>query len=171
MSVLERRYAVALMEVLKSQEERAKADKDLCEVADMFTSNSQFKKIMLDPRIDAKLKTGVVKDIFYKDNPLLISFISLLIDKDRIKYLDGISKEFSELTRKSNNEIKLNIVSATDLTNDEINGITDKYKKLYKADNATHELVVDESVIGGVKVTIGNKVYDGTVKTQLRDML
>ena len=70
-----------------------------------------------------------------------------------------------------NNEIRMKIVSATDLTDDEINGITDKYKKLYKADSATHELVVDESVIGGVKVTIGNKVFDGTVRTQLRDML
>ena len=171
MSALERRYAVALMEAIKSKEEQDKVNKDLNEVAEMFTSNLQFKKIMLDPRLNAKLKTGVVKDIFYKDNPLLISFISVLIDKDRIRYLDGISKEFSELTRKRNNEIKMKIVSATNLTDDEINGITDKYKKLYKADSATHELLVDESVIGGVKVVIGNVVYDGTVKTQLRDML
>ena len=171
MSALERRYAVALMNALKSKEEQNNVNKDLCEVADMFTSNLQFKKIMLDPRLDPKVKTGVIKDIFYKDNPLLISFISVLIDKNRIKYLDGISKEFSELTRKANNQINMKIVSATNLTNDEINGITDKYKKLYEADVATHELFVDENVIGGVKVIIGNVVYDGTVKTQLKDML
>ena len=138
MSVLERRYAVALMEAIKSKEEQDKINKDLNEVAEMFTSNLQFKKIMLDPRLNASLKTGVVKDIFYKDNPLLISFISVLIDKDRIRFLDGISKEFSELTRKRNNEIKLKIVSATNLTNDEISGITDKYKKLYILNLGVH---------------------------------
>lgn len=171
MSAIERRYAVALMEAIKSKDEQLRVNEDLCEVADMFTSNSQFKKIMLDPRLDAKLKTGIMREIFVDNNPMLISFISLLIDKDRIRYLEGISKEFSVLTRKLNNEIKMSIVSATSLTDDEINGITDKYKKLYDASNVSYELNIDESVIGGVKVTIGNKVYDGTIKTQLKNML
>ena len=70
-----------------------------------------------------------------------------------------------------NNEIKLKIISATGLTEDEINGITDKYKKVYNAANVSYEQFIDESVIGGVKVVIGNKVYDGTVKTQLNNML
>ena len=92
-------------------------------------------------------------------------------DKNRIKYIDGISKEYSELARNKNNEIKLKIISATGLTDDEINGITDKYKKVYNAANVSYEQFIDESVIGGVKVVIGNKVYDGTVKTQLNNML
>ena len=171
MSAIERRYAVALMDALKVKDEQLKADKDLAEIAYMFNNNLQFKKILLDPRLEPRLKSDVVKEIFVDDNPMLVSFISLLIDKNRIKYIDGISKEYSELARKKNNEIKLKIISATGLTEDEINGITDKYKKVYNAANASYEQVIDESVIGGVKVVIGNKVYDGTVKTQLNNML
>ena len=171
MSAIERRYAVALMDALKVKDEQLKADKDLAEIAYMFNNNLQFKKILLDPRLEPRLKSDVVKEIFVDDNPMLVSFISLLIDKNRIKYIDGISKEYSELARNKNNEIKLKIISATGLTDDEINGITDKYKKVYNATNASYEQVIDESVIGGVKVIIGNKVYDGTVKTQLNNML
>lgn len=171
MSAIERRYAVALMDALKVKDEQLKADKDLAEIAYMFNNNLQFKKILLDPRLEPRLKSDVVKEIFVDDNPMLVSFISLLIDKNRIKYIDGISKEYSELARNKNNEIKLKIISATGLTDDEINGITDKYKKVYNAANVSYEQFIDESVIGGVKVIIGNKVYDGTVKTQLNNML
>ena len=171
MSAIERRYAVALMDALKVKDEQLKADKDLAEIAYMFNNNLQFKKILLDPRLEPRLKSDVVKEIFVDDNPMLVSFISLLIDKNRIKYIDGISKEYSELARNKNNEIKLKIISATGLTDDEINGITDKYKKVYNAANVSYEQFIDESVIGGVKVMIGNKVYDGTVKTQLNNML
>ena len=171
MSAIERRYAVALMDALKVKDEQLKADKDLAEFAYMFNNNLQFKKILLDPRLEPRLKSDVVKEIFVDNNPMLVSFISLLIDKNRIKYIDGISKEYSELARKKNNEIKLKIISATGLTEDEINGITDKYQKVYNAANVSYEQVIDESVIGGVKVVIGNKVYDGTVKTQLNNML
>ena len=171
MSAIERRYAVALMDALKVKDEQLKADKDLAEIAYMFNNNLQFKKILLDPRLEPRLKSDVVKEIFVDNNPMLVSFISLLIDKNRIKYIDGISKEYSELARNKNNEIKLKIISATGLTDDEINGITDKYKKVYNAANVSYEQFIDESVIGGVKVVIGNKVYDGTVKTQLNNML
>ena len=171
MSAIEKRYAVALMDALKVKDEQLKADKDLAEIAYMFNNNLQFKKILLDPRLEPRLKSDVVKEIFVDNNPMLVSFISLLIDKNRIKYIDGISKEYSELARNKNNEIKLKIISATGLTDDEINGITDKYKKVYNAANVSYEQFIDESVIGGVKVIIGNKVYDGTVKTQLNNML
>ena len=126
MSAIERRYAVALMDALKVKDEQLKADKDLAEFAYMFNNNLQFKKILLDPRLEPRLKSDVVKEIFVDNNPMLVSFISLLIDKNRIKYIDGISKEYSELARNKNNEIKLKIISATGLTDDEINGITDK---------------------------------------------
>lgn len=171
MSSIERRYATALMQASKSKEEQIQIDKDLSEVAKMYTSNLQFKKILLDPRLDKSIKSGIVKEIFIDNNPLMVSFVSLLIDKNRVNCLSGIANEYSELTRKMNNELKINIVSATDLSNDEIGGITDKYKKLYGASKVSYDLSVDESLIGGVKVVVGNKVYDGSVKTQLRNML
>ncbi len=171
MPALEKRYAVALMDALKVKDEQLKTDEDLAKIAYMFNNNLQFKKILLDPRLEPRLKSDIVREIFGEDNPMLVSFISLLIDKNRIKYIDGISKEYSELARVKNNEIKLKIISATKLTDDEISGITDKYKRIYNATNASYEQFIDESVIGGVKVIIGNKVYDGTIKTQLNNML
>ncbi len=171
MSAIERRYAKALIDALKNKEDKEKVETDLADLTYLFNSNSQFKKALLDPRIEPNIKVGVVKEIFSQTNPLLISFISLLIDKNRISYLDGISKEYSKLARIMNNELFIKIVSASSLDEAEINGISDKYKRVYNASAVKYELLVDESLLGGVKVIVGNKVYDGSVKTQLRNML
>ena len=171
MAAIERRYAKALIDALKSKEDKIKVDKELAELAYVFNNNDQFKKALLDPRIEPKIKTGVVREIFSQTNPMFISFVSLLIDKNRIGYLDGISKEYSKLTQIMNNELFIKIVSASALDEAEINGISDKYKKVYNASTVKYELSIDESLLGGVKVIVGNKVYDGSVKTRLRNML
>ena len=69
-----------------------------------------------------------------------------------------------------NNELFINIISASSLDDDEINGISDKYKKLYNATTVKYDLTIDESLLGGVKVVVGNKVHDGSLKTQLRNI-
>lgn len=170
MSAIERRYAQALMDAIKDKDGKIKTSHELDEISELFNSNGQFKKVLLDPRISSSVKAGVVKEIFSETNPLFISFISLLIDKNRIKYIDGIAKEYSELTKIMNNELFIDIISASSLDDDEINGISDKYKKLYNATTVKYNLTIDESLLGGVKVVVGNKVYDGSLKTQLRNI-
>ena len=108
MSAIERRYAKALMDAIKDKDDKIKAGRELDEISELFNSNGQFKKALLDPRISSSTKAGVVKEIFSETNPMFISFISLLIDKDRIKYIDGIAKEYSELTKIMNNELFIN---------------------------------------------------------------
>lgn len=170
MAAIERRYASALMEALKSDEEKNQVNTKLKEIAELFESNMQFKKVLLDPRLSSRIKTGVIKELFPDGNPMFISFMSLLVDKNRINYLSGIYKEYELLTRKLNNELFINIISASSLNEDEINGISDKYKKIYKVSTVKYNLEIDENLLGGVKVIVGNKIYDGSLKTQLRNM-
>jgi len=171
MAALERRYAKALMDALKSKDEKIEMNNKLGEIAELFNSNMQFKKILLDPRINSKAKVGVIKELFTDTGSMLISFLSLLIDKNRISCLSGISNEYSLLTRELNNELFINIISASKLSDDEINGISDKYRKLYNVSAVKYSLKVDEDLLGGVKVIVGNKIYDGSLKTKLRNML
>ena len=42
---------------------------------------------------------------------------------------------------------------------------------MYNADKVKYTLEVDKEILGGIKVVIGNKIYDGSLKTQLRRML
>lgn len=172
MPIIEKRYAQALLNSSKTKEETSLFKNGLSDISNLFKSNLQFKKILLDPRIGSDIKISIIKEIFPEHgNRTFISFINLLIDKNRINIIEGIAHEYLNINRLLSNEIDIKIVSATALSDEDILSITDKYKKIYNADKITYNLKVDEGILGGVKVVVGNKVYDGSLRTQLKTML
>lgn len=172
MAIVEKRYAQALLNCSKSQNDNMAFEEGLNSMATLFSSNMQFKKILLDPRIGNDVKLNIIKEIFPEhQNAVFLSFLNLLLDKNRINLIDGISDEYSKLNSVLNNELNMKIVSAKELNEEEINSLTFKYKGMYNADKVKYTLEVDKEILGGVKVVIGNKIYDGSLKTQLRRML
>lgn len=172
MAIVEKRYAQALLNCSKTSEDTHMFGQGLNSMASLFNSNMQFKKILLDPRIGNDVKLNIIKEIFPEyQNKVFVSFVNLLLDKNRINIIDGISDEYSKLNSVLNNELNMKIISASTLSNDEIESLTSKYKGMYNADKVKYTLEVDKEILGGIKVVIGNKIYDGSLKTQLRRML
>lgn len=172
MAIVEKRYAQALLNCSKSDKDNEMFEQGLNSMASLFNSNMQFKKILLDPRIGNDVKLNIIKEIFPEhQNNVFISFVNLLLDKNRINIIDGISDEYAKLNSVLNNELNMKIVSAKELNEDEINNLTLKYKNMYNADKVKYNVEVDKELLGGIKVVIGNKIYDGSLKTQLRRML
>ena len=56
------------------------------------------------------------------------------------------------------------------LDEEQITEIVNKYKDLYKVDVVKYDLEIDETILGGIKVVVGNKVYDSSVKTQIEEI-
>ena len=172
MAIVEKRYAQALLNCSKSNNDNEMFEQGLNAMASLFSSNMQFKKILLDPRIGNDVKLNIIKEIFPEhQNKVLMSFVNLLLDKNRINIIDGISDEYSKLNCVLNNELNMKIISASTLNEEEISTLTTKYKNMYGADKVKYSLEVDKELLGGIKVIIGNKIYDGSLKTQLRRML
>ena len=132
MAVIGKRYAKALIDAAQTAEKRNLLNEYLSEFAGIFSENSEFRKIILDPRIDGNMKYGVIQELFSgKEDKLFLSFIRLLIDKKRIGGVEEIFNEYEVLNREMNHELLIKIVSAVPLNDSEINGITDKYKRIY----------------------------------------
>lgn len=172
MAIIGKRYAKALIDAAQTSEKRNLLNEYLSEFSEIFSKNHEFKKIILDPRVDANVKYAVVKELFSeKEDKIFLSFIRLLIDKKRIAWINEIFTEYEALNREMNNELLIKIVSAVPLNEGEINGITDKYKRIYNVASIKHTTEIDRSLLGGVKVIVDNQVYDGSVKTRLESML
>jgi len=65
----------------------------------------------------------------------------------------------------------MKIVTALPLKDNEISKLTEKYKAMYNADNVKVTIEEDKNLIGGIKVIIGNTVYDGSLQRRVKDML
>jgi len=172
MPQVEKRYAEALMGLTTENSAREQAKLNLEIVSTLYKDNLQFKKIIMDPRIDNKVKVDIINEILGdKNDNRMTSFYSLLMDKKRISLIEGIFKEYSKLCFEKNNEISMKIVTAMPLKDEEVSKLTEKYKAMYNADNVKVTIEEDKNLIGGIKVIIGNTVYDGSLQRRVKDML
>ena len=100
---------------------------------------------------------------------LFKNFLSFLISKRRFFYVQQILKNFNEICSEKRGELKAEIKTAKNLTQDEINKITQELSNNFKAEiklNYTH----DQSLIGGLIVQIGSTMIDTSIKKKLQKL-
>ena len=91
-----------------------------------------------------------------------------------ISDLIASNKEFKDMllnqnsNTKSNKELSIKIIVASELSDEQLKGIIKKFKDMYKVETVQYTIEIDESIIGGIKVCVGNKIYDNTIDTRLR---
>ena len=161
------RYAEALFYT-------AKAAGMLDEVAESFDAvlgavkdNHTLRIFMDSPQVPTEEKKGLLKKVFgAKIEPVLLNFFFLLIDKHRIENTSDIGEVFADLVETEQGYLRVRVVTAINLPDDLAATLEDKLvarsgKKIIL------EKKTDPAVIGGVCVTLGDKILDGTVATNL----
>lgn len=167
---LDRRYALALYEV---GEENNKVDKYISDFEDIVTlikTNNDIQQIIKHPKMSTSVKKQMFTDIFQgKIDKELLSFLLLLVEKKRIHEVDGILNQLREISLEKNNKVIAEIKTVIPLTDDERKALTEKLSKKYNKTIILRE-IIDESIIGGVYVRVGDDVIDGTIKYKLESM-
>jgi F-type H+-transporting ATPase subunit delta len=171
MPILEKRYAEALVDISVQNNDIDAYQKDLEAISDAFSNMPDFKSFLLNPETDVETKKSILQKIFknnVKDE--VLHLILLLIDKARIKFLPGIFEEFVRLADEKRSILNMRIISAVPLSQLQLDELNEKFRKLYNASSVKTSVETDASLIGGVKVIIGDKLIDGTVKGMLKNL-
>lgn len=167
---LDRRYALALYKVAEANNKVEQYLNELRAICDLIDSNKNFYEVIKHPQISTKKKKETFINIF-KDSidEELLSFLLILIEKDRILYLREKLNEMEKIHLEKNNTLLAIVKTAVPLLESELNELKDKLEKKYnKTIIITAE--VDKSLLGGVYVRVGNDVIDGTVKSKVDEL-
>jgi len=171
MPLVEKRYAEALVDLSVQQNAIQLYKHELQSVADVFDRQEDFRLFLLNPEITTGVKKDLIKTIFEGSiKTELMNFLLLLLDKHRIKYLPGIAEVFMTLADERSNILNLTIVTSELLESSQVDMIKEKYRIIYNAAAVKANMKIDRKVIGGVKIIIGDKVIDGTLKGRLENL-
>ncbi|EJO5346227.1 F0F1 ATP synthase subunit delta [Clostridium botulinum] len=167
---LDRRYALALYEVAEEHNKVDEYLKDLKEVVNIIKNSEDICKILKHPEISTSRKKDIFTEIFKDkiDNGLL-SFLLVLIDKDRILFLEEKLKEMKKIYLEKHNTLLANVKTVIPLLKEEKEELIKKLEKKYNKKIILEEQT-DKSIIGGVYVRVGDDVIDGTLDTKLKDI-
>jgi len=97
------------------------------------------------------------------------NFIQLLVRNGRLSVLDDVARQYESLKAEDEGMVNAVIQSAFDLDEAQITAIADILsKKLNK--KISPSVTTDPNLIGGVKVHVGDKVWDASVRGRLQHM-
>jgi F-type H+-transporting ATPase subunit delta len=131
--------------------------------------SAELRSFVANPLLKAEEKQSVLRSICGRDvDPNFLNFLLLLVDRRRIVFLEGICEEFISLQRKLKNIVLADVVSAQALTRSQEDAIADQVKGMTGASSVELNLSTDASLIGGVVIKVGSKVFDASLKGQLR---
>ncbi len=164
------RYAEALLI-------SAKADGVLTDVAESYeaflelvASHQDLITFMDSPQVRTEEKKELMQKVFgEKIEKVLLNFFFLLIDRNRIEATRDIGEVFAELVEEELGVIRAQVTTAIDLPADLATSLEAKLAA-YTGAKIILEAKTDPAVIGGVCVTLGDKVLDGTVRTNLDEL-
>lgn len=95
------------------------------------------------------------------------NFFGLLLQKDRLQYLPQIEGSYQKQADELSGVVRARIVSATKIPKAQSQAIAQGLEaKTGKTVKVTTD--VDASLIGGIKAEIGGRLFDGSIKTQLK---
>lgn len=162
-------YASALMSLAKSNDLSEQFGNDIRSLLSLLESSEDLRQFLANPLIKPDAKKAVIKQIAGEDmNPLMRSFLSLLIDKGRILFLEGIGKQYLTQLRALNQTVLAEVTSAVPLSDAQQETVREKVQAMTSARQVEIETKIDADLIGGVVIKVGSQVIDASLRGQLR---
>jgi len=165
-----KRYGKALAELAHEAGRIPKVMEQLETVVNAWNECDDLRQLFLSPVLTDERAT-VLPSVYQRlglDEDMQ-KFMAIIIENRRINLLSEILEQFRYHVEDVQNKVRVSLTSARPLS------IPQKEKLVSTLTTETgREIIIEEhinpSIIGGLIVAIGSQVYDGSVKTQLRNI-
>lgn len=161
-----KRYAEALFDVANSQGQIDAVEKELAGVVGVLEAHPALNNLMQSPSLSIDVKKQQLTDLFGgRVSNTVLNFLKLLFDSRRQDAIIGIYNEFVRLVDQALGRVKATVESATPLTEDEVKTLQEKLGTNGKQVEIATK--VNPSLLGGLRVRVGDRVLDYSVATRL----
>lgn len=166
-STAAKRYAIALFELAQQKNELQSVEEDLHELKVVWNGDKELKELFSSPKLSLDKKKELIRQIFANANPIVINTLLVLIDKKRLGEVGLIINEFMMLSNEAQGVAEAKVYSTRALTEEERTKISTVFAKSVGKQSLSIENIIDPSIIGGLRVQIGNRIYDSSLSTKL----
>ena len=162
------RYAKSLLNLSEESEVLDTSYNDMVLINSICSTNKDFSNLLKTPIVKTDLKVKILKELFSNTiSSLSLAFIILITNKRRENLLPEISTSFISLYKNKKNIQEVSVSTALPL-DDLMRKELMNYVKAHN--NSNIELIekVDESLIGGAIIRMGDTQLDASVSSKLK---
>jgi F-type H+-transporting ATPase subunit delta len=168
--VVAKRYAKALHASAEENGSVEQTGEQLRAVLDVYNQEPDLRVIMTHPGIAADAKLDLIKRAFGDGlSELVISTLKLLIERGRFPVLPAMYQAYTAIADERSGRARAIVYSAYELSEADSQAIAAQFSRLTGKTIAV-ENVIDKSLIGGIRVRIGDRLYEGSVAGKLEQL-
>ena len=170
-TIIATRYAKSLLDLSLERNNSEKVNNDMVQLSEICAESADLVSVLNNPTINATKKTEIFNAIFNgkveKDS---LNFINLITTNSRESLLPTIAQTFTKLFKAHNNILDVELISTVVLDDATKSKILDKVKAKYEGSTIQLTETIDESILGGFIVKIGDMQIDSSVASQLSNL-
>lgn len=162
------RYAKALLDLALEKKQEELIYKDMQFIAETIAENSELEMLLSSPIYKIANQKKALTAVFDKKiSALSNNLIDLLATNKRMPLFQTIANQYSILYHKVKNVVEANVTTAIPLDDEMRRQILTKAKKLAKNKEINLKSTIDESIIGGFILRVGDVQIDASVLNKL----
>lgn len=165
-----KRYGQALLQIGQEKNSIDRYQEDLKLVVDTIENSAELKDVLIGQTVSVDEKKTIVKQIFAdKVDANIVNLLCVVVDKNREEFIADIYSVYCTLADEVRNIAYADVVSAYPLTEEQETALSAQLANM-SGKTVKLNVSVDASLLAGMVVTFGDKVYDGTVGARLAGM-
>ncbi len=166
-SIVAKRYALALFELCQEKKNLDTVVEEARLIIEVFSTNEELLSFLKHPKISFQQKKQMLADAFANLSTELKNTLMLMVERKRIPEIAQMAEDFVELSNEEKSVADAQVYTIRPLTEAEREAVSATFapkvgKKSLRIDN-----IVDRDIIGGMKLRIGNRIFDGSVSGKL----
>ncbi len=163
-------YALAFIELAEKAEQLDAVGEELNELTALLGEQPDIMRLLSNRILSTDQRADSIQKIF-KDNisDLTYRFLQVVNQKERLDLLPEIIKSFGQFVDQRQGTVEVDAYVASELDAERLEDLAAKIGIAIDK-NVVLNQIVDESLIGGLKLRVGDRLIDGSVATQLQIM-
>jgi F-type H+-transporting ATPase subunit delta len=166
-----RRYAKALFSLAREENRLSEVREELAQLGKLIAGNSELRAVLFQPLHPVSERRAVLRALgdTLGASPLLRNFQSFLVEQRRLVDWLEIEKEYGRLADAAAGLTHARVTSASPLSQAQ----RERLQRALEGKSGGRvqlELEIDPTLVGGVVAQVGDLVYDGSLRTQLRQL-
>ena len=161
------RYAKAVLQETTGANLANDVFEDMLCVSSTIEASKELQNVLSNPVINVNDKKEALLAIFENQSETTKSLIKVLVENKRTSILAEVSKKYIELYNEAQGVKLAQVTTAVPLSNELEEKVLAKVKVLTGSDKVTLERKIDESIIGGFILRIGDLQYNASISNSL----
>jgi F-type H+-transporting ATPase subunit delta len=166
-TTIARNYAETLLELARRANDLRGWGELVDQVSDAVQRDRTFRLFLESPRVSAAAKNRIFAKALEGQVPRsFLRFLQALVSHRRQMLIAAIGREYHSLVDEVEGRVHASVTVAMEPTDDDRASISSQLSRAFGREVVPH-FAVNESILGGLVVRVGDTVLDGSVRRRL----